>query len=205
MFLQVCVCPQGGSLVWGVSAPGVVPGPRGVCSQGVCSWGGLLPGGCLVWGVGIPACTEADPPPPGETATAADVTHPTGMHSCIYCFNFKNLMDVELALTLKIWWMLLAVTSILIQSIIIIHTFVVKLISLANTSNLFSLKVVQKCQHWQLCVLRENLNSLLRLHETTSLLLAYETEPSQMAKSVMHYFYLFSKIFSPIFIIVQVM
>ena len=28
----------------------------------------------------IPACTEADPPPP--TATAAGCTHPTGMHSC---------------------------------------------------------------------------------------------------------------------------
>ena len=45
--------------------------------------GGLLPGGCLVLGVGvpgIPACTEADPP--GETATAAHGTHPTGMHSC---------------------------------------------------------------------------------------------------------------------------
>ena len=36
------------------------------------------------------------------------------------------------------------------------YTFVVKLISLANTCNLFSLEVVQKCQHCQLCVLREN-------------------------------------------------
>ena len=54
----------------------------GVCSWGgsawsggcVCSWGGvwcLLPEGsawsrgvvCLVWGVGIPACIEAEPPP----------------------------------------------------------------------------------------------------------------------------------------------
>ena len=33
-------------------------------------------------GAGIPACTEADPPPTGETATATDGTHPTGMHSC---------------------------------------------------------------------------------------------------------------------------
>ena len=40
---------------------GVVPGPGGR-------------------GAGIPACTEADPP--RETATAADGTHPTGMHSC---------------------------------------------------------------------------------------------------------------------------
>ena len=79
----------------------------GAWSQGVCSWGGCLlpeggpgPGGCLllggggawsgggvcswgglVGGVGIPACTEADTLP-GEMATAADGTHPTGMHSC---------------------------------------------------------------------------------------------------------------------------
>ena len=68
MFLQVSVCPQRG---------------------GAWSRGGSAPG----WGVGIPACTEADPPPPpGETATAADGTHPTGMHSyyieiytCVEC------------------------------------------------------------------------------------------------------------------------
>ena len=61
MFSQACVCPHGG-LVLGESGPGgcLVPG-------------GLGPGG-------IPACTEADPP--GETATAADGMHPTGMHSC---------------------------------------------------------------------------------------------------------------------------
>ena len=45
------------------------------------------PWGCA-WseGVGIPACTEADPSP-GETATAADGTHPTGMHSCTFVVN----------------------------------------------------------------------------------------------------------------------
>ena len=32
--------------------------------------------------VGIPACTEADPS--GETATATDGMHPTGMHSCSF-------------------------------------------------------------------------------------------------------------------------
>ena len=66
----------------------------GAWSGGCLLQGGLLPGGCLVlvlgvpdpWGsaprgAGIPACTEADPPP-GETAAAADGTHPTGMHSC---------------------------------------------------------------------------------------------------------------------------
>ena len=49
----------GGWLVPGLSAP----------------WGGAWSQG----GVGIPACTEADPP--GKTATAAEGMHPTGMHS----------------------------------------------------------------------------------------------------------------------------
>ena len=60
---------------------------RGVCSRGVPGpgGGGSAPGGAWSRGVsapgevGIPACT---PSPPGETATAADGTHPTGMHSC---------------------------------------------------------------------------------------------------------------------------
>ena len=30
-----------------------------------------------------PACTEAATPPPQQMATAADGTHPTGMHSCL--------------------------------------------------------------------------------------------------------------------------
>ena len=43
----------------------------GVCSRGVCSGGGcLLPGG---------VCRD---PPRNQTATVADGTHPTGMHSC---------------------------------------------------------------------------------------------------------------------------
>ena len=44
----------------------------------VCLLQGGVPGS---GGGGIPACTEADPP--GEMATAADGTHPTGMHSCL--------------------------------------------------------------------------------------------------------------------------
>ena len=67
---------------WG----GLLPGDLlhgGVCLDwGVSAPGGLLPGGLLGGGAGIPACTEADPLPPGETATAADSTHPNGMHSC---------------------------------------------------------------------------------------------------------------------------
>ena len=34
--------------------------------------------------------------------------------------------------------------------------FTLTFISLVTTSNLFPLEIVQKCQHWQLCVLREN-------------------------------------------------
>ena len=73
VFTSVCqeFCPRGGvqaqaqgglqggvqAQAQGVSRPR--PRPRGVC---------------------IPACTEADTPQ--QTATAADGTHPTGMHSC---------------------------------------------------------------------------------------------------------------------------
>ena len=68
-----CVPGPGG---WGVSAPGGVPGRGGsllmggvpsqgcACSRvggGVPGRGGSAPG---VGGVGIPACTEADTPPP---------------------------------------------------------------------------------------------------------------------------------------------
>ena len=64
---------------------GGVPGPGGVSA----------PGGCLVpgRGVGIPACTEADPP--GETATAADGTHPTGLHSCLHLCLFQGLFGLS--------------------------------------------------------------------------------------------------------------
>ena len=74
------VCSQG-VCSWG-SAPGGVCS-RGclllgdVCSQGcVCSWGGLCSGGCACsqlmsapGGCGIPACTEADTPPPMNRMT----------------------------------------------------------------------------------------------------------------------------------------
>ena len=48
----------------------------------------MVPGGAWSGGVGIPACTEADPP--GETAIAADGMHPTGMHSCFPSFITSN-------------------------------------------------------------------------------------------------------------------
>ena len=90
MFLHLCVCPQWGCLVWG----GLLRGDawsRGVCAWGgFCSGGGSAPGGC------IPACTEADPPPQ-QTATVVDGTHPTGMHSCysvkLICSFLKNASD----------------------------------------------------------------------------------------------------------------
>ena len=64
MFSQACVCPRGGGAwSWGVPGPRGVPTPGGVWSRG----------GAWSWGEG------------GETATAADGTHPTGMHSCGKC------------------------------------------------------------------------------------------------------------------------
>ena len=38
--------------------------------------GGSAPGGCLLW---------------GETATAADGTHPTGMHSCYVIISLSDI------------------------------------------------------------------------------------------------------------------
>ena len=94
-FLQLCVCPQGGGggisacLAGGIpaclatglqggSAPWGVPAMGGLLLGGACSKGGcLLLGVCsrgvCSWGVWRP--------PLKQTATAADGTHPTGMHS----------------------------------------------------------------------------------------------------------------------------
>ena len=49
--------------------------PRGALSWGVCSWG--VPGSG-----GLVSQHALRQTPPEETATAADGTHPTGMHSC---------------------------------------------------------------------------------------------------------------------------
>ena len=66
----------------------------GVClSQGgACCRGGACSGGCLLQGVPSPrgACSGGfgglvETP---RTATAAGGTHPTGMHSCLYCQPF---------------------------------------------------------------------------------------------------------------------
>ena len=55
----------------GVCYPSM-PCSRGVCSRGVCSGGGCL----------LPGVVCRDPHPRKQTATVADGTHPTGMHSC---------------------------------------------------------------------------------------------------------------------------
>ena len=73
--------PHPGGKLRGLAWGGFSRHTPGVCvsrpkSRGVSP--GPHPGGC------IPACTEADPPPP--TATAAGGTHPTGMHSCYLLF-----------------------------------------------------------------------------------------------------------------------
>ena len=69
----------------GGSVPGGVPG-RGVLLRGVPGPGG--PGRC----------------PPGGIATAADGTHPTGMHSCRDMFNL--ILDSIMFPTYKSTWVL---------------------------------------------------------------------------------------------------
>ena len=80
MFLQACVCPHGGggvclSAYW--DAPWEQTPPRSRHPP----WEQTSP-------------RSRHPPPPGETATAADGTHPTGMHSCfvIDLFHFPCLL-----------------------------------------------------------------------------------------------------------------
>ena len=89
VFTGLCLSTGGFLVPGGLLLGGLVGGvwSGGVWSQGMCLvLGGSAPRGvsCLGLGLsateGIPACTEADPP--GETATAADGTHPTRMHSC---------------------------------------------------------------------------------------------------------------------------
>ena len=48
--------------------------------------------------------TRHPPPPRQQTATVADGTHPTGMHSCcLLNFNYVSLSNIELDLVLFNW------------------------------------------------------------------------------------------------------
>ena len=91
--LQAGVPGPGGCLVPGEgSASGGMPGPGGgVCSSGVPGPGGSAPRGVPGPGWGVVSQHALRQTPPGETATAADGTHPTGMHSCsgiLFDMNF---------------------------------------------------------------------------------------------------------------------
>ena len=64
------------SMHWGTHTLGSIPACTGADPPGsisACTGADTPPGS-------IPACTGADPPP---MATAADGTHPAGMHSCL--------------------------------------------------------------------------------------------------------------------------
>ena len=121
MFLQVSVCPQGGwypsvSCRWYRSMP-CSRSPGGVCYPsfhcrwhpsmhcnrspgGVLVWGGLLPGegsapvgGVCCWG-GSAAKGVGVETPRKQTATVADGTHPTGMHSCLkFEYNSRGSLN----------------------------------------------------------------------------------------------------------------
>ena len=95
-----------GCLLWGVSALGgcLLPGDVcsqgcllwGVCSQGVSAPGGVCTRGCLLPGgvCGIPACTEADTPPPcGQTDACKNMTFATSLRTVIMSspISFRKL------------------------------------------------------------------------------------------------------------------
>ena len=77
MFLQACVCPHGGvclSACWDTTPPSRHP-PRS-----------RPPWSTPREQTPPRRRTPGSRPPPGEMATAADGTHPTGMHSCLLLF-----------------------------------------------------------------------------------------------------------------------
>ena len=82
LFFYTCLsfCPQGWGCYprihcrWYPSMP---------CSRGVHAQGGGCSQGCLLWwGGGSAPRGRCETPPRKQTATVADGTHPTGMHSC---------------------------------------------------------------------------------------------------------------------------
>ena len=85
-----CLLQGGCLLLGGLCSKGCVSAPKGwgVCSQGVCLLlrGCLLPGMSAPRGVSaprgaIPACTEADPPPCGQTHTCKNITFATSLRT----------------------------------------------------------------------------------------------------------------------------
>ena len=73
--------PGGVCLLWGVSTLGGMSALGGcLLWGGGCLLRGVCSGGCLFLGAGGVGSALTQP---GETATAADGTHPTGMHSCL--------------------------------------------------------------------------------------------------------------------------
>ena len=66
-------CPRGGACM-----------VKGACmARGGYMAAGMCVGGCAWWG----ACRVGGACMAGEMATAADGTHPTGMHSCCNCYH----------------------------------------------------------------------------------------------------------------------
>ena len=99
MFLQACVCPHGGGEYLTRYTPQDQvhhPGPGAPLGPGTPPMAGTPPSGTRYTPLQVqPPRDQVHPPPPGpgtppgtrytppgDTATAADVTHPTGMHSC---------------------------------------------------------------------------------------------------------------------------
>ena len=62
----------------------------GVSHQGSAHGGGLSAQRISAWGC-LPGVCGSRHPPPQQMATAADGTHPTGMHSCCVCRHAECL------------------------------------------------------------------------------------------------------------------
>ena len=89
VFLQMCVCPRGEGWVGGIPACLAVGIPaylaagfRGECAIPACLATGLQGGGVCSGDCSGGALRGETPPK--QTATVADGTHPTGMHSCFF-------------------------------------------------------------------------------------------------------------------------
>ena len=83
---------HGGGHAWLVGVHG-----QGVCVAGECAWWGSVHGRGCAW---LRRCAWQGECVAGETATAADGTHPTGMHSCLPLRYSLNAADFLLAVSL---------------------------------------------------------------------------------------------------------